>query len=81
MKEVLHERYRDNSSVKVKIDNDASEVKYQADKEVLNEMKNKYGFIFDPNMSTEDKVSNFLNTEYQKEMSPEKVKHYLTLSD
>lgn len=81
LKEVLHERYRDNSSVKVKIDNDASEVKYQADKEVLNEMKNKYGFIFDPNMSTEDKVSNFLNTEYQKEMSPEKVKHYLTLSD
>lgn len=81
LKQVLNERYRDNASVKVKIDNDSSDIKYKADKEVLNEMKNKYGFIFDPNLSTEDKVSNFLNTEYQKEMSPEKVKHYLTLSD
>ena len=79
-KKVLSERYRDNSSVKIKIDNDTSDVKYKADKEVLNEMKNKYGFIFDPNLSTEDKVSNFLNTEYHKEMSPEKVKHYLTIS-
>jgi len=75
---IIGERYKNNPSVKIAVKNLKASSQYKADKEVLTAMKNKYGFIFDDNLSTEDKVSYFIKDEYGKEIAPEDVKRYLT---
>ena len=75
---IIGERYKNNPSVKIAVKNLKASSQYKADKEVLTTMKNKYGFIFDDNLSTEDKVSYFIKDEYGKEIAPEDVKRYLT---
>lgn len=73
----LKERYKFNESIKLEIVNGYIADKRKQQKEEVKEENNKYSFIFDRNMSLEDKTSYFINIEYNRQISPEDVALYL----
>lgn len=73
----LKERYKFNDSIKLEIVNGYIDNKRKQQKEEVKEENDKYSFIFDKNMSLEDKTSYFINIEYNRQISPEEISVYL----
>lgn len=74
-------KFRLDDSVKVEIANGYIENKKLANKEVVQDVFTKYTFMFDKSLDIEDKISQFIKVYYDKEISPEKIKKYLTVED
>ncbi len=73
----LKERYKFNDKVKVEIVNGYIDVKRKQQKEEVQKENTKYSFIFDKNMSLEDKTSHFIKIEYNRDISSETISKYL----
>lgn len=75
---LLNERFKFRNDIKIEIVNGYIEKKRQVNKEEVREVFEKYDFIFDKNEEDERKLSYFIQEKYNKTMSPEQVKKYLT---
>lgn len=73
----INERYKFNDNVKTEIVHGYIENKKKKQKEEIQKKNDKYSFIFDKNMSLEDKTSYFINIEYSRDISPDKISMYL----
>lgn len=73
----INERYKFNDNVKTEIVHGYIENKKKKQKEEIQKKNDKYSFIFDKNMSLEDKTSYFINIEYNRDISPDKISMYL----
>jgi hypothetical protein len=73
----LKEKYKFNDCIKVEIMNGYIDVKRRQQKEEVKKETDKYSFIFDRNMSLEDKTSHFIGIEYNREIPPERISSYL----
>ena len=73
----INERYKFNDNVKTEIVHGYIENKKKKQKEEIQKKNDKYSFIFDKNMSLEDKTSYFINIEYNRDISSDKISMYL----
>ena len=79
----VKEKYRFNDSIKVNIVHGYQEEKKKKEKEEIEKWNEENAPYFNRNISIEDKVSYFINMEFKREITPEKVDIYLNkeLSD
>ena len=75
---VINDKYKFNQNVKVNIVNGYIDEKKKKDKEELNRWNIENAPLLDPNKSIEEKVSYFISVEYKRDITPEKIKIYLT---
>ena len=75
---VVNDKYKYNSNVKINIVNGYIDEKKKKDKEELNRWNIENAPLLDPNKSIEEKVSYFISVEYKRDITPEKIKIYLT---
>ncbi len=75
---LLNERFKFRTDIKIEIVNGYVEKKRQVNKEEVQEVFEKYDFIFDKNEEDERKLSYFIREKNNKEMSPEQIKKYLS---
>lgn len=75
---LLNERFKFRTDIKIEIVNGYVEKKRQVNKEEVQEVFEKYDFIFDKNEEDERKISYFIREKNNKEMSPEQIKKYLS---
>lgn len=73
----LKERFKQNDNVKIEIVHGYMEERKKRHQEEIEESNQKYAFIYDKNLSLEDKTSRFLSVEYSKELSIEETAKYL----
>lgn len=73
----VNEKYKFNDKVKINIVHGYIEEKKKKQKEEVQEMNDKYAFIFDKNMELGDKCSLFITIEYNATVSPEHCALYL----
>lgn len=73
----IKERYKFNEKIKVEIVNGYIDVKRQQQKEEVKKENDKYSFIFDKNMSLEDKTSYFIGIEYNRNIPSDRISTYL----
>ena len=73
----LKERYKFNDNIKTEIVNGYIDVKRKQQKEEVQKENDKYSFIFDRNMSLEDKTSYFIGIEYNRDIPSNKISDYL----
>ena len=74
----LKERYKFNKNIKVNIVNGYIEAKKKQQKEKIKEDNDKYDFIFEKDISLQDKTSHFISIEYNRDISPDHIENYLT---
>ena len=75
--EFLRERFKRVPNIKVNITNGYIEKKRQENQTALTDEYEKYAPIFDPNTEMEDRVSYFIDVEYDKEIPRELTALYL----
>ena len=75
---VINDKYKFNQNVKVNIVNGYIDEKKKKDKEELDRWNIENAPLLDPNKSIEEKVSYFISVEYKRDITPEKIKIYLT---
>lgn len=75
---LVNEKFKFSTDIKVEITNGYIEKKKQVNREQVKEIFEKYDIIFDKNESDEKKLSYFIKEKNEKEMSPEKIKKYLS---
>lgn len=75
--EYLRERFKRNSNIKINITNGYIEKKREEDQSALAEDYEKYAPIFDPNTKMEDRVTYFIDVEYDKTIPRELTALYL----
>lgn len=73
----IKDRYKFDKKIKVNITHGYVTEKEEKNKEVVNEKLQKYGVLFDKNITIEDKVSQFIDIEFSRKITPEKVDLYL----
>jgi len=73
----LKERFKQKDNVKIEIVHGYIEEKKKQQQEEVDETNKKYAFIYDNNLTLEDKTSRFLSIEYNKELPIEEVAIYL----
>lgn len=73
----INERYKFNDKVKTEVVHGYAAKKKQMRKEEVKKEFDKHAFIFDKNLPIEDKTSNFIKLEYNRDISPERVSLYL----
>ena len=74
----LKERYKFNKNIKVNIVNGYIEAKKKQQKEKIKEDNDKYDFIFEKDISLQDKTSHFISIEYNRDITPDHIENYLT---
>ena len=73
----LRERFKRSSNIKINITNGYIEKKREDDQQALAEDYEKYAPIFDPNTEMEDRVTYFIDVEYDKTIPRELTALYL----
>ena len=73
----IRERYKFKDNIKIGFEHGYIEEKKKQEKEKVKEENDKYSFIFDKNMPFQNKVSLFINIDYEKDVSPDDVDIYL----
>lgn len=73
----LKERYKFNENIKLEIVHGYIECKRKQQKDEIKKENDKYSFIFDKNMSLEDKTSYFINIEYNRDIPSNRISSYL----
>ena len=76
----LRERYKFDDHIKMETVNGYVEEQKEEKNKQLNEENKKYDFIFDKNLPVEDKISQYIEIEYHKNIAPEKVSQYMVKS-
>lgn len=76
----LRERYKFNDNIKMEVANGYIEEQQIQKKKQIEEENDKYDFIFNKNLPIEDKVSEYIAIEYNKEIKPKKISKYIVES-
>ena len=71
------EKFKFNDSIKIEITAMDEKIRDDSQKEQLQEIIDKYACIFDKSIPIEEKISYFIKTKYDKDISIEKIKYYL----
>ena len=74
---IINDKYKFNQNVKINIVNGYIDEKRKKDKEELEQWNVENAPLLDPNKSIEEKISYFISVEYQRDITPEKIKIYL----
>lgn len=73
----LKEKFKNNENIKVEITHGYIDEKRKQQKEQVKEDNKKYAFIFDKSLPLEDKVSQFISVEYNKDIPSDLISDYL----
>lgn len=73
----IKEKYKFNDYIKTEVVNGYIEEKKEKQKELVNKENEKYGFIFDDNLSIPEKTSRYIEIEYNKKISADEVSNYI----
>lgn len=76
----LKERYKFNDHIKMETVNGYVEEQKEQKKKQLKVENDKYEFIFDKSLPMEDKISQYVSLEYNRDIPPKKVNEYITNS-
>jgi DNA repair exonuclease SbcCD nuclease subunit len=74
---MINEVFSNYKHVKLKINNNGKLKQEKETEQKINLLLEKFGFIFDKGITYEDKISRYIKTKYARNISPERVKHYL----
>ena len=77
---LIKERYKFNDNIKTEVVHGYVEKKKEKQKEQIRADNLKYSFIFDENLSIEEKTSRYIEIEYNKVIDSNKINKYLTLT-
>lgn len=74
---MLNEVFNKFKNVKLKINNNSKTRQKKEVEEKINALIERYGYIFDKTKSAEEKISKFIKTKHNRDISTEKVRFYL----
>jgi DNA repair exonuclease SbcCD nuclease subunit len=74
---MLNETFSKYSKVKLKINNNSKLRQKKETEEKVNQLLDKYGFIFDKSKEPEEKIVEFIRIKYGRNISLDKMRHYL----
>ena len=77
----ISNKFRLRDDIKVEIVNGYIRNKKLANKEVVEDVFKKFAFMFDNSLDVEDKISQYMKVVYNKDISSEKIKLYLSSTD